>query len=924
MLFVLRSILVLALALSALESPLRAGPNACVVETVAGGRPANYFDGRPATEAQLLLALDFDLGPDGSLYVADPSAHAVFRVRPGGVIETAAGSGRRASTGDGGLATEAELSHPAGVRVAPEGTVYIREGGDRIRRIRLDGVIETVLAPGPGQYGIGETVEQTGVHGVSSFDVGPDGSLYLASDGLHRIYRLRTDGSIAVIAGSGDPVPDTGASSGDGGPAVEAELDRPSRIAVGPDGTVYFSDARDQRIRRIRPDGVIETYMTRTAATAAEIGRLRTETGFTLRSALQVDGEGRLYWIDSGANGREVKRIGLDDRVESVWQAGGAVLGEQLLVAASGVYVGNNVQVLRVGAEAGSAEAIAGVESPTFGDGGPALEAALPSLTALAAGSDALYLGAADYLRRVRDGVIDHYAGLGRPSAEVQFGRLDAVAAGPDGSVYVAHNRGNSVIHRIRPDGSAEPFAGNGGSCNNPGGPGSGGRCGDGAPATQAPIGPIDEVAVDGFGNVYLLPSDAERRDADGIRIVLGDGTIGTLRGEMAPGARWADVSSLTVENGENLIAYSRSLGKLWRIDAQREAQEIPVPAALLSAPLSLVGAGPGDHIYLLDFQGLHRLAPDGSSALLLRQDRRFPTAGDGGPPDQATVGVIAAAAASPEGDLFVADSLNRRVRRLRAPSACPGSPSSIVATVNGGFTAGLAPGSLVSLFGAGLGPVGGVAAGLDANGRFPVEFGGVALTVNGRPAPLLYASDGQLNAVLPTATKVVGRYRSRTAGSEPYFDAGDHRADLRLFRNGSPAADFAVIAQPAAPAILPLPGNQAAALNQDGTVNSETNPARRGEIVSLFATGLGATNPPSEDGAPAGAVLPLVIAPVRVWIDQREVEPLYAGGAPGLVTGVTQINFRIPDDVAAGPQGLGLRAGPLLGVIGPRIHVSE
>jgi uncharacterized protein (TIGR03437 family) len=95
----------------------------------------------------------------------------------------------------------------------------------------------------------------------------------------------------------------------------------------------------------------------------------------------------------------------------------------------------------------------------------------------------------------------------------------------------------------------------------------------------------------------------------------------------------------------------------------------------------------------------------------------------------------------------------------------------------------------------------------------------------------------------------------------------------------------------------------QGAILNADMSHNSASNPAPLGSVVSIFATGLGVTNPASVDGVVTSAVnLPLVAQPVKVRIGEQNAVVSYQGAAPGLVAGVSQINVQIPSNVTPGP----------------------
>src|SRR4029077_8487969 len=126
----------------------------------------------------------------------------------------------------------------------------------RIRRVGSDGVITTVAGNGTAGYsGDGGPGTQAGFRGAfAQLAVGPDGSLYIADRDNERIRRVAPDGIITTVAGNG-----TGGSSGDGGPATQAEISSPEGIALGPDGSLYIADHDSGRIRKVGPDGIITT-----------------------------------------------------------------------------------------------------------------------------------------------------------------------------------------------------------------------------------------------------------------------------------------------------------------------------------------------------------------------------------------------------------------------------------------------------------------------------------------------------------------------------------------------------------------------------------------------------------------------------------------------------------------------------------------
>jgi uncharacterized protein (TIGR03437 family) len=142
-------------------------------------------------------------------------------------------------------------------------------------------------------------------------------------------------------------------------------------------------------------------------------------------------------------------------------------------------------------------------------------------------------------------------------------------------------------------------------------------------------------------------------------------------------------------------------------------------------------------------------------------------------------------------------------------------------------FDAGpIAAGEILSLFGQGLGPATGMQPDVSPNTSFPAQLANVAVTFDGTPGPLLYVQDGQINAIAPWRL---------TPGQT---------TQVCFSYNGSATNCIQRMVVQAAPGVFMADSTHAAALNQDGTINSATNPAQPGSIVSIFATGLGLAHP--------------------------------------------------------------------------------
>ncbi len=199
-----------------------------------------------------------------------------------------------------------------------------------------------------------------------------------------------------------------------------------------------------------------------------------------------------------------------------------------------------------------------------------------------------------------------------------------------------------------------------------------------------------------------------------------------------------------------------------------------------------------------------------------------------------------------------------------------------------------VSPGQIVTLLGAGLGPMVGVSGAPGQDRRYPTTLAGVRVFAGDVPVPLLYAESGQINAIMPYSIQA-GKPVTVTV------EYDGRRASAAL--NVIPAALqlFSLDASGGGPAV---------ALNQDGSLNSRLNPAQRGSIVVVYGTGAGLTLPAGANGAlaPLGPIdaLPKPLGKVVLRLNGYSVpasgEILYAGAAPGLVNGLIQINFRLPD----------------------------
>jgi len=210
-------------------------------------------------------------------------------------------------------------------------------------------------------------------------------------------------------------------------------------------------------------------------------------------------------------------------------------------------------------------------------------------------------------------------------------------------------------------------------------------------------------------------------------------------------------------------------------------------------------------------------------------------------------------------------------------PLVCVGNSASLA-------VGAVAPGEIVTLFGNGLGPQQGIQTQATFQTPYPTYAANVQVTFDGTPAPLLWVQDAQINAVAPW---------SLTPG---------RNTQVCVSYNGVPTNCLTWPVVQTAPAVFTVDGTYAAALNQDGTINSANHPAPVGSIVAVWATGLGPVTPAQADGTLAGLPLPNnvlavgVMASYSLFVVAENVPfPVsYAGPAPDMVAGASQINFQV------------------------------
>lgn len=394
----------------------KVAPSGLTITTVAGNGTAGYSgDGGPATAAALVNPAGVALDSAGTLSVTDAIGDRVRSVSPAGVITTVAGTGSCCYSGDGGPATAASMYYPSELAVDGAGNLYIADAwNDRVRKVSPAGVITTAAGSKVAGFA-GDGGPATGASLNNPMDVAVDGAgnLYIADLGNNRIRKIRSDGVITTVAGNG-----TAGYSGDGGPAMAASLNNPRGLAVDGAGNLFIADLANNRIRKVSPDGVITTVAGIGAAGYSGDGGLATAARLDFPFDVTVDGGGNLYIADT-----------YNLRVRKVDTAGVITT-----VAGNGSY-------------------------PASGDGGPATAASLSAASVDVDAAGNLYI-ADNYNNRIRkvdtagiittvagDGV-NRYAGDGGPATAASLANPMGVALDAAGNLYIA-DTDNHMIRKV-------------------------------------------------------------------------------------------------------------------------------------------------------------------------------------------------------------------------------------------------------------------------------------------------------------------------------------------------------------------------------------------------------------------------------------------------------------------------------------------
>ena len=270
----------------------RVGSNGILETVIGNGKQGNEGNGRPGIEATLHLPEVLVMDREDNIYLTQRTGNAwiIRKSNAEGIITHFAGNGRQGNTGDGGPAIEASFHTISDIAADGSGNIFIADSINRnIRKVDKNGVISTIAEANLEELG-------TEVH-PNGIVVDKVGSIFFSDSGSSKVYKINTNGAITLIAGTGDF-----GDHGDGGLALEAGLRSPGGLAIGPEGFLYIAEQTTHRIRRVDSSGIITGYVGTGKFGYSGDGGPAIEANIKTPFRMDFDREGNLYFSDRDNN----------------------------------------------------------------------------------------------------------------------------------------------------------------------------------------------------------------------------------------------------------------------------------------------------------------------------------------------------------------------------------------------------------------------------------------------------------------------------------------------------------------------------------------------------------------------------------------------------------------------------------------------
>ncbi len=856
----LRALVVILAEAAALQAQITVSP-----QRIAGVPPSAWpiGDGGPATDALLTpTALAWDRS--GNLLIADSRNQRVRRLASDGTISTVftqTGSMYSMAVDSKGnlytsVAAATVTDQPQLLEWAPNGSVTV------------------IQSPGTMQVPPGIAIDAAD-------------NLYItdqAAEGGGFVWKLTPQGAAVKVAGYAV----VGGIPGSSGPALQVTLGGPHALSFDSSGNLLIADWAG--ILRLNPDGTLTRFVGDWTWPVKIAGAPDGSVYFTsdyygiqrwtaAGGVVQFAGTQQQDFSDGCAlsGGQRVAKYASMDPADLLVDPVGRLFFADDFIDPydpTSIYSFSAGRVRRIDPD-GSIRTVAGSGNmpPETPPGGPASQAIFHNPEVLAVDSDGNVFFAESSANRVQEitaaGQYLTVAGTDSapagedpacyPSTGDVLSSPKGVAVDAAGNLYISDTGNNRILLRS-PEGVLTTIAGTG----------TAGNTGDGGLATAAEISGPTSIAVTPDGSIYFVAAYTLRR-------IESNGILDTPAAPQFVGFVAAGLDGNLILDGQYL--YKETPGGVFYG---------------LRAAGGVMATDPNGAVYFPGGYGMTRVSANCNVA-----DVAFASA--------TPIPLPQGLANDSQGNLFAtADDSVWRIAAIAPPAIDapavalddPGvfnAASNLTVTVNvqqGWPSEGysyeendaITGNEIVRLTGGCLGPLAPVE-GSFSGGGLPTTLAGTQVLFNGVAAPLVSVQALEILAIAPQAV------------------ASQGQATVTVENQGV-AASAELSAATAVPGIFVNAGTQAAAINQDGTVNGPDHPAPVGSIISLFLTGAGVTNPPALDGVPPSQPLPPLALPVTVQVEGLPAQVLYAGAAAGL-PGVAQINVQIP----AGAAGSGAAA---------------
>jgi uncharacterized protein (TIGR03437 family) len=683
----------------------------------------------------------------------------VQRITPDGRVEIIAGrGGGDRPAGDGGLAMNA-TTLPSDIAVDERGNIYLAETTEpRVRRIRPDGVIQTIAVfsspvssiaaamDGTLFMGVGKSVWKRLPDGsiiqllleepVVDMAVGPQGDLFITTtgQGVGQLRRIRPDGTASF---------------------VDAQVSDPYRIAIDIKGNLFYSTK--QTITRLDPQGTRSTF--------------GPPTGYRLFTG---DNQGGVQF----PLGADLIRLTADGFVGAI-----------------------NIQ--------------------DTGDDGPVATALYRARGIALDGSGNTFLADIDS-GRIRK--IDARGIITTVASDFKYPH--GIALDSSGNMYVSDSQTHSVF-RIDRAGNKSKLAGNG----------TAGYSGDDGPALRAALDRPAGVAIDTLGNLYVVDIGNRR-----IRRVSTAGLISTIH-------EWDEytVPSPVVADKKGNVYFADITRRALMKRTPDGSLSSMAPFSFLPTDLAVDDAGT---FYIADFYGckIWKASP-GLPPVSIAGTGRCGLENDYGLATQAQLRGPGSLTVDRNGVVQFTDDSGAYIRKLEPANLFPRAIVNAASQEHGP----VAPGEVLTMY------------------WIDVEPKTAKVFVDDIAAPILFADGQQANIIVP------------------FEIAGRSAVAIRVESSAGRTNTVFLQSTPTAPGLfLPI-------RNPNGSLNPSDSSAAEGDIVTAYGTGCGQTSPPGRTGGVATALLKPTVSLVTATIDGRPAEVTYAGSAPGLVEGICQFNIRVP-----------------------------